>query len=167
MARIEKAVFDTGPPLHLHEVEALSLIELVQKKYITHEIERELSSHHIPIQSIKNIFCTTLSLHYKNIAKLLAEEYDIDLGESTGIALAQQEKIPLFFTDDLDARETAKRFHLEVHGTLGVILRSLREKYIKKEQAIAIVQQLAKESSLFLTSDLIDWIIQEIKRYKY
>ena len=36
------------------------------------------------------------------------EKYKIHLGEATGIALCKQEGIKLFFTDDLNARETAK-----------------------------------------------------------
>ena len=166
MVKIEKGVFDTGPFLHLHEIEALAVAEIVQLKYISQEVKEELEHYEIPLHSIKKILTPLLSLQYKNIAKILTEQYELELGESTAIALAQQEKISLFFTDDLDAREAAKKFHLEVHGTLGLLLRALREKQITQEEALEIVKRISTESSLFLTSDLVNWINKEIKMYK-
>ncbi len=118
------------------------------------------------MNSIKNILRSSLSLQYKNIAKIITEQYDLDLGEATSIALAQQERISFFFTDDLEAREIAKIFHLEVHGSLGILLRAFREKRIGKDEAISVVKKISTQSSLFLTSDLVRWIIQEIKNYK-
>ncbi|MBI5072502.1 hypothetical protein HZA99_01660 [Candidatus Woesearchaeota archaeon] len=166
MAKIGDAVFDTGPFLHLHEVHALSTLEVIQKKSITQEIKNELERYSVPLHKVKSLSIKQLSLRYKNIAKILVEAYEIDLGEATAIALAQQERISLFFTDDLEAREVAKRFHLNVHGTLGILLRAFREKKISKKEVIIIVKKISNDSTLFLTSDLVNWILKEIEAYK-
>src|SRR3989338_5829045 len=166
MVKIDKAVFDTGPFLHLHEVHALSALEIIQEKNITQEIKNELERHSVPLDKVKSLSIKQLSIRSKNIAKIIIEAYEVDLGEATAIALAQQEQISLFLTDDLEAREVAKRFHLIVHGTLGILLRAFREKQISKKDAIALVKKLSSESTLFLTSDLVDWILKEIEAYK-
>lgn len=163
MVSIPRGVFDTGPLLHLHEADVLFCIRIVQKRYITLEIEQELRNHSVPY--LKEISTLSLRPQYKNIAKFLCEQYALGLGEATAIALAQQEKISYFFTDDLEAREVGVRFKLEVHGTLGILLRAYREKIITKEQAISIVKNLGKTSSLFLTYDLLSYIIQEIEAF--
>ena len=166
MAKIVKAVFDTGPLLHLHEVHALFALEIIQEKNITQEIKNELERYSVPLHKVKGINTKQLSLRHKNIAKIIIEAYEIDLGEATAIALAQQERISLFFTDDLEGREVAKRFHLTVHGTLGILLRAFREKQISKKETIIIVKKLSSASTLFLTSDLVDWTLKEIEEYK-
>lgn len=163
MVSIPKGIFDTGPLLHLHEANVFFCLEIVKKKYITFEIEQELRNYSVP--HIKEISILSLRPQYKNIAKFFCEQYTLGLGEATAIALAQQEKIPYFFTDDLEAREVGVRFKLEVHGTLGILLRAYREGIITKEQAISIVRNLGKTSSLFLTNDLLNYIIQEIEAY--
>lgn len=167
MVKIGKAVFDTGPFLHLHEVNALSALEIIQEKNITQDIKNEVERYSVPLHKIKNVSTKQLSVRYKNIAKIIIEAYEIDLGEATAIALAQQEQISLLFTDDLEAREVAKHFHLSVHGTLGILLRAFREKQINKKETIAIVHKLSSGSTLFLTSDLVVWILKEIEEYKY
>src|SRR3989338_7075731 len=137
MVKIDKAVFDTGPFLHLHEVHALSALEIIQEKNITQEIKNELERHSVPLDKVKSLSIKQLSIRSKNIAKIIIE-----------------------------AREVAKRFHLIVHGTLGILLRAFREKQISKKDAIALVKKLSSESTLFLTSDLVDWILKEIEAYK-
>lgn len=166
MARIDKAVSDTGPFLHLHEVDALFALDIVQEKNITQEIKSELEHYSVQLHKIKNLKIKQLSTRYKDIAKIIVEAYEIDLGEATSIALAQQEQIVVFFTDDLEARDVAKQFHLNVHGTLGILLRAYREKQVTKKETISIVRRLSNDSTLFLTSDLIDWILREIEEYK-
>ncbi len=141
-------------------------LEISLSKYISQEVKSELEHYEIPLNILKRVLCPLLSLQHKNIAKILTEQYEIELGEASAIALAQQEKISLLLTDDLDARETAKKFNLEVHGTLGLVLRAFREKQMTQEEAIVIVKRISTDSSLFLTSDLVEWVIKEIKLYK-
>ncbi|MBI2448739.1 hypothetical protein HYV49_00400 [Candidatus Pacearchaeota archaeon] len=68
-------------------------------------------------------------------------------------------------TDDLDARQVAKSYHLDVHVTIGIILRSFREKIISKELGIEKVRELKSKSSLFITQDLIDEVIKAIQNF--
>lgn len=164
MVKIDAGVFDTGPLLHLHEIDAFLVLALIKRKCTTPEVEQELFKYRV--LPPKGLHILSLSLKHKNTAKFLCEQYTLNLGEATAIALAQQENIRLFFTDDLEAREAGIRFHLEVHGTLGILLRAYRENIISKEQALSFVKELGTSSSLFLTSDLIHYIIKEIEQFR-
>jgi len=101
----------------------------------------------------------------KDFAKYLTKRYGIDLGESTGIALCRQEKVKLFFTDDLEARQTANFLGFEPHGTIAIILRAFREKVLTKKEAKLTIESLYKNSTLFLTNDLKEWSLKEIDNF--
>ena len=103
----------------------------------------------------------------KDISMLLAEKHNINLAESSSISLAIQEKADVFITDDLDARTIAKNLNIEVHGTIGVIVRAFREGIISKDTAIGKIKELYEKSSLFITKDLVNWAIKEIISYKH
>ncbi len=97
---------------------------------------------------------------------MLTGKYLLGLAESEAISLALQEKIRLFFTDDMDARAAAKEYGLEAHGTVGIILRMYRVGAISKEDAKKKIHALKEKSSLFITKGLLDWITKEIDEYR-
>ena len=101
----------------------------------------------------------------KDRSKLISEKYSLDLGEATSISLAKQEKINTFLTDDLSTRIVAKEFGLKVHGTVGIVLRAFRIGSITKKKSIQVIQDLYKKSSLFITADLVNYAIKEIRKY--
>ncbi len=154
-----KAIVDAGPIIHLSEIDKIELLSQFVA-LTTPTILRECKDVKNP-----NIKVVELTSSSKDFVMYVASRYHLEFGEATGIALCRQEKIKLFFTDDLEAREAAKTLGFDAHGTLAIILRALRKKIIDKKQAISSVGKLYQESSLFITKDLVDWTIEEIKRY--
>jgi len=51
----------------------------------------------------------------------------VDLGEASAIALAAESQSSLLIIDDLKGRKLAKKFNLNITGTLGLILIAKRE----------------------------------------
>ena len=166
MVKIKIAVFDAGPFIHLHEIERLAFVSLFEKILTTEEILEECSRIRPLLEKCKTLFLQTLTAESKDFAKYVLERYNLDLGEATGISLCKQERIKLFFTDDLAAREIAHLLGFEPHGTLAVILRTYREKILTKKEAIMAVEKLCTHSTLFLTSDIKEWVIRQIEEYK-
>lgn len=158
------AVSDTGPIIHLTEINAVKSFEIFSSVYIPNAVESELFKNKINI--IRKIKILKLEPEYKDISKAIANNKNLDLGESEAIALALQEKSEYLLTDDLDARVAAKSFNFEVHGTIGIILRAFRENIFDRKSAIEKVNELHKNSSLFITSDLINEVIKAIKEFK-
>ena len=170
MARkINKAVFDTGPFIHLNEIELLHVLKLFKSIIVVDEVFNELNKNaalHNKIKNIKGIKLSQLRSKNKDISMLLVEKHNIDLAESSSISLAMQEKADVFITDDLDARTIAKNLNIEVHGTVGVIVRAFREDIISKDIAIGKMRELYEKSSLFITKYLVDFAIKEIRGYR-
>lgn len=153
-----KAVSDTGPIIHLHEIELefiLDLFDVIIPIEVHSELKKYKINSNIKIKKTIN----------KNLTKLIMDKFLIDIGEASAINLALQEKINLVFTDDLEARDTAKKYGLDPHGTIGLIIKAFRKKIISKETAIKKIKELEKRSSLFITKDLINKIIDELKNF--
>ena len=158
-----KAVSNTGPMLHLNEISLIKALDVFQV-YIAEEVKSELIRNKINIP--KCIKLISLKPQFKDVAEILVNKFSLDLGESQSIALALQEKVDYFLTDDLDARTVANVHGIEAHGTVGIILRAFREKIINKETAIKKMKELHTSSSLFITKDLINQIITSINEFK-
>src|SRR3989344_1558754 len=142
-----KAVSNTGPILHLLEIDFIKALKIFKIIYIPNEVYEELSKKQLkkPLNKIKNIKILKLNSRFKDTSKLFCEQYFIDLGEAEAVSLALQEKINLFLTDDLEARGVAKEYDLETHGTIGILLRAFKEKIINKEITIKKVKELYEE----------------------
>ncbi len=166
MAKIKRVVFDAGPFIHLEEIKKFELVNLFSEISTTKEILEECKNIYKLIIKFSNIKKKELEAKNKDFAKYLIEEYNLDLGEATGISLCRQENIRLFFTDDLDAKDVANKLGFEAHGTIAIILRAFREDIINKKETKILVERVYKDSSLFFTKDLFDWTIREIDNYK-
>jgi len=161
---VSRVVSNTGPILHLNEISLIKALDVFRYVYIADEVKNELvrSKTSIP----KSIKLVNLKPQFKDVAEILVNKFSLDLGESQSIALALQEKADYFLTDDLDARAVANAHKIEAHGTVGIILRAFREKIINKKTAIKKVHELYTTSSLFITKDLINQIINSINEFK-
>jgi len=134
----------------------------VEKIVLSDEVIREFG---VGSSLPKNAIRRDLEKVSKDLATLLMEEFGIGPGEATAIALARQEGIRLLFTDDLDAREVARQYGLEPHGTLAMVVRAFREKVLSREDAIKCVGKLSSASTLYLTSDLVHWTRKQIEAH--
>lgn len=159
-----KAVSNTGPLIHLTEINLIESLDVFERVYIAGEVKNELLRNKINMP--KRIRLINLKPQFKDVAEIFVNKFSIDLGESQSIALALQEKVDYFLTDDLDARTVANVHNIEAHGTVGIILRAFREKIINKEIAIKKVNELYNISSLFITKDLINQINNTINEFK-
>lgn len=162
MAGIRTAVLDTGPLIHLGQIDFLKVLRVFQGILLSEDVVRELGD-----TSYLQVNCKVVRLEgrAKDLSKLIMNQYALGAGESTSIALARQENVRLVFTDDLEAREVASAHGLEPHGTLAIVTRAYREKVIGKAEAVNCIDKLHRDSTLYLTTDLVQWAIDQIKRY--
>ena len=161
-----KAVSNTGPIMHLAEIDLIKVLNVFKEVYMPPEVKNELKRSNIKQDIIKKIKVISLKTKFKDIAEILVNKFSLDLGEAQAISLALQEKVDYFLTDDLDARTVANLHSVESHGTVGIILRAFREKIINKQTAIKKVNEIYNVSSLFITKDLINQIISSINEFR-
>lgn len=83
---------------------------------------------------------------------------DRNVGEATVLAYAQvHDLIPV--TDDGPARREAKRRHMEVHGTLWLVIEGYNRRLLSEAQAKELVQRLADAKAHFpcQPDELFEW----------
>jgi predicted nucleic acid-binding protein len=84
---------------------------------------------------------------------------EVDLGEASAIALASENQPSLLIIDDLKGRKLAKRLHLTITGTLGVII------IAKKEGILSQIKPLFDRIQLTnfrMSSLLLEKILREV-----
>lgn len=157
----EEAALDSGPLIHLDQIDRLEILDCLENLYTTEEVAGEVGQQ---LTKSAGVEVEALEGEGKDFSKAASERYSIELGEATAIALARKKGIKLVLTDDLDAREAAESVGIEPHGTLGLVTRAFREEIIGEEGAIETVEGLYHDSALFITKELVDWAIQKIKQ---
>jgi|SRR3989344_670606 len=157
------AISNTGPIIHLNEINLINCLDIFSSVKIPPEVANELKKNKVLIP--KKISIILLDSSSKDFLNMLIQKYSLDFGEAEAIALNLQEKSEYFLTDDLDARRIANEFQIEVHGTIGIILKAFKEKIISKKTAIEKIKEIKQKSSLFITHDLINEVILEIEKY--
>lgn len=161
-----KVVSNTGPLMHLSEIDLVEALTAFQEVCIAEEVKNELKRNKISEDVLKGATLVNLKGKFKDVAEVLVNKFSLDLGEAQSIALALQERVDYFLTDDLDARKVAAAHNIEAHGTVGIILRAFREKIISREKTAEKVKELYTKSSLFITKPLINEVIKSIEGFK-
>ena len=165
---MDKAVSNTGPLIHLAEIEGFELLRVFTKIYIPGKVCKEVCIEGMPgereVRSAENI--EVLSVSKEEIKKVSNKiDLKLDEGKLEALTLCNKLKIELFLTDDLDARDVGRRLGFEVHGSVGVIARAYREGLIDLERAKAGLEDLYSISKLFVTKAIIEGAIKELEMF--
>lgn len=91
----------------------------------------------------------------KKYQKLL--ETQLDKGESSAIALAQESENSLLLLDDLKARKLADKLNLKVTGTLGIIHKAKQKGCIKSVRPIL---ELLKNTNFRISEKIIEELLR-------
>lgn len=143
------AVADTGPIIHLSEINALSLLDGVDHLYVPETVFKELDAGGLP-----SGFSELDYTHTEADAGRVDDE-KLDPGETAAMAVAL-EREAMLLTDDLQAREAATEAGLEVHGSVGVIALGKSRGYLDRDEAASLMRALQREASLFVTDAVIE-----------
>lgn len=161
-----KCVSDSGPIIHLKEVDSIQSFRLFSSVFIAPAVLSELEKRKETGELVNKLFeLKKLKQKYKTESEFIYLKYKLGEGESESISLCKQEQITIFLTDDLEARIISKKFSLKPVGSIGIILRAYRRNIIPYEEAISKLKLLLKESSLFITPDIVNIAIDELTRY--
>jgi predicted nucleic acid-binding protein len=85
--------------------------------------------------------------------------------ELEAIYLSRKSK-RMFLTDDLDAREAAESIDIEVHGSVGIIVKAFKERVLTLEETIRGLNDLYEKSRLFVSKIIIDEVIRAVRKHK-
>ncbi len=149
-------ISNTSPLIHLAKVGKLELLKLLFKTIkIPLSVYNEIITH--PNNTETVIVKKAVDDGWLRIKRVLLKDplkkfSTVAKAELEVIALAIQER-EIAIIDDRDAVQIANIFDVEVHGTLFVILKAVKQKLLKKEEAIKIVNQMM-ENEFYLSSNV-------------
>ena len=160
-----KAVCDAGPVIHLDEIGVLYLIEDFQEillcPAVINEVQKKRPKLFVKISPpfilLPHAFPTNQTL----IA--MCRALSLDTGESEALALMERDPAAMFLTDDSAARMVAERMGYKVHGTIGILLRSIRRSQLNPKEVLSLLDSLPKKCSLFIKPSLLDEIKLRVK----
>jgi len=167
MTKLElKVVCDSGPIIHLDELDCLHLLEEFQQVLIPDAVRKEIERHR-PLSLSKlgiNFILSPGDVPKDPHLFTLCHLFALDAGEMEALSLMERNPQALFLTDDASARMVAEQMGFKVHGTIGIIIRSIRRGQMEVEKVLDILQKMPFKSSLYMKSSLLNEIIQKIRQ---
>jgi predicted nucleic acid-binding protein len=131
LGRVNAAVVNTGPLLHLAEIDGLTLLQVFDLLHIPDAVWAEAMRQgrlaHAEVERLGNVQRATVL--QAEVTQFIREHRleDLHLGECQCLYLCWHTSVSTFLTDDLDAREAAKGLNLTPVGSLGIVVRAYRQ----------------------------------------
>jgi hypothetical protein len=162
----EVAVVDAGPLIHPAEIEALHTLTVLSELHLPQTIWAEtVEQERVSANRLTQFQISRHTLVPLEVTQF-AQTHDLTalhLGEHECLFLCKQLNVSLLLTDDLAARDAAKRLGLNPVGSLGVIVRAYRQGLISLTAAKGFLDALCSVSSLFVTRDIVDIALQQLQ----
>lgn len=143
------AVSDSGPLIHLAEIDSLGLLSVFDELLVPETVYVEIEAGGVPTG------LDDVSYELVEADGDAKRPDDLDAGESAAITVARERGISLL-TDDLAAREAASDDGIGVHGSVGVIALAHGRGRLGTDEATTRMRALQRETSLFITDAVIE-----------
>jgi predicted nucleic acid-binding protein len=159
------AVSDAGPLIHLYEAAACKLLEIFSALRVPSEVWREtVGEGRVPERALVDLGVRPEPI-LNDLAPFVATHGlgTLHPGDQECLCFCHRNRIPILLTDDLAAREAAKRLTITPVGSLGVIVKAYHLGRISLEDAEHALH-LLQRSSLFVTPTIIDLVLEQLHR---
>jgi predicted nucleic acid-binding protein len=164
------AVADAGPLIHLAEIRACRLLNVFAQLHIPRAVELEtIGQGRVSLDELAVL--NNLHWHQTTLTGIGLTEFvqnhglgNLQAGEQEALNLCLQLGVSILLTDDLAVREAARRLNLIPVGSLGVIVRAYRSKWLTLAEAEDHLNRLQVTSSLFVTSEIVKLAIEQLRQ---
>lgn len=160
-------VSDAGPLIHLDEVGSLDLLGDFNKVLVPDAVWSEVLKHRPSALTHADVL-----LHRTEVERVLperlleiAQSFSLHTGEVQALQIALSKPVDLLLTDDTAARLAGQHLGLAIHGTIGILLRSIRRGQRSPEQIAAKLRSLPTESTLHLKASLLEEVIHAVESH--
>ena len=159
-------VCDAGPIIHLDELNATSLFNDFAQVIVPAQVYQEVQVHRPTLWNAPDFSYQKVNVSIANDSSFqaLVRSFSLNLGEQAALSLIQTYSNATFLTDDAAARLAATTLGLNVHGTIGVLLRSVRREQYSRSQVVEILQNLPRQSTLHIKANLLNEIIERLQK---
>ena len=158
-------VCDAGPVIHLDELGCLDLFKDFQEVLLPNTVWKEIDQYR-PSALIKaDLPFLKRAGEAPPIEPLLTlcKVFSLDAGEIEALAIMEQRPRAMFLTDDAAARLVAIQMGFNVHGTIGILIRSIRRGQMSPKEVLGILKDIPLKSTLYIRHSLLQEIQLKIK----
>jgi predicted nucleic acid-binding protein len=158
------AVLDSGPLIHLAELDALDVVCDFSSLFIPEAVRDEVSWHQpgALLHSFNLHVISAPSPH--TTMSILARTLSLDRGELEALSLMELYPQAIFLTDDSAARVAAEQRGFKVHGTIGILIRAVRKGHRTGPEVIDILRSLPQRSTLHIKPSLLNEILSSLAK---
>lgn len=150
------AVSDSGPLIHLDEIQQLSLLALVFTKiHIPEQVLREISNvtvHAFIQQHTEIILIEQVPEQSLFSVKDTFPGFRLHLADFAVISILCKNENATAITDDLELRKAIESSGRAAVGTVGILFRAYKQGGLAKDQLRNFIGLLFNDSSLYLSS---------------
>jgi predicted nucleic acid-binding protein len=158
-------VADAGPIIHLDELNSLELLADFGKVIVPETVWHEVQ-HHRP----QALLHTKVNLirhragHFSLQVNALTPFYTLHAGEQEALHLCLEFKNSLLLTDDTAARLAAKNLSVIAHGTLGILVRAIRQQTRSKSEVLELLRTIPTQTSLHIRASFLAEVISDVEK---
>ncbi len=158
-----RVVSDADVLIHLSKLKKLSLLQSLYKEvaipdYVKSEI---LIKEDTELQKALNSFLKVFTIS-KDKAEDIAKRHNIHVGEAHVKVLGEKLKAALFLSNERKVRKAAKEEGFAVVGTIGIILKAMKNGLISRPEATSLLEKL-KAQDFRIHPDVLQKAIEAIK----
>lgn len=158
-------VCDAGPLIHLDELGSLDLLSDFARVYVPNAEWVEVEKHRpgalldpgVTLQRVNPMGSVPEELN------ALAQIFTLHAGEWEALRVAMGIPRGILLSDDTAARMAARNLRIETHGTIGILIRSIRRKQRTKEEVLSVLKSLPERSTLHLKRSLLEQVISMVE----
>lgn len=158
-------ICDAGPIIHLDELGCLDLLADFQAILVPDLVWQEVARHRPGALEQLGSSASRAGVPRDGDLDLatLTRALSLDAGEEAALALMRRHPDAILLTDDAAARLVAEQLGMRVHGTIGIVVRSIRRGQRTPQATLVILDSIPRQSTLFLRPQLLDAVIDHVK----
>ena len=139
---IRRVVCDAGPLIHLDELGCVDLLGDFAEVVVPETVWQEVQRHRPVVLAHPPANWRRIDCPIDEIVQATAMLFSLQRGEQEALCAARTYPDAVLLTDDSAARLAAKMLRIRAHGTIGILLRSLRRGLLTKPTVSALLRVL-------------------------
>jgi len=157
-------VADAGPIIHLDELGCLDILSDFEQVSVPEAVWLEVR-HHRPqaLEAGAALFIRANPATVSPLVTALTPLYTLHRGEQEALHCCLAARDPLLLTDDTAARLAAKALGIAAHGTLGLLVRAIRQQRRSRQDVLALLGAIPTQTTLHIRPSLLAEVIAEVQ----
>jgi len=150
--------------IHLAEIELLELLSDFKTVFVPVQVWEEAERHRPEaLSSAVRLQKVFIEISFDSRFQTLARTLLLDVGEQAALSLMANQPASVLLTDDAAARLAAKALGYRSHGTIGILLRSIRRGLRSQAEISSVLRSLPFRSTLHIRQSFLEAILRELE----